>query len=1025
MSEEILKALMELFAILAKQDQKVDQHHIDFVLNFLQQQLSDEMVNHYFAIFEEKADLKMKDRMSGVEKEQHKLTSVRDSVKILGICKKINKTLIQEQKIIVLVRLFELIDNDKNYSPQRMAILNTVANVFNIHLREFESIRQYITEEYNNPDILFIYEENQEKFQAARYLPVESLDRPIAVLRIPSVDLYLLRYKGNETVTVNGMAIYPGRVYVLAKGSTIRLPKSKPVYYSDIASKYLSESHPLQFVFEVKDIWYRFPNGKVGLRGISFAENQGNLVGIMGASGAGKTTLLNVLCGLEKPMKGEVLINGINLHRHPEEIKGIIGYIPQDDLLIEELTVFDNLYYNARFCFKEKSEEEIKTLVNKTLSSLGLNEIRNLRVGSVLNKSISGGQRKRLNIALELIREPAILFVDEPTSGLSSRDSENVMDLLRELSIKGKLVVVVIHQPSSDIYKMFDKMVILDNGGYLIYYGNPIEAVMYFKKIQNQINSNIGECPLCGNVNPETIFNIIEAQIVDEYGRYTGKRKVEPHKWEEYYIKHKRPKPVTEKRAALPKVLYIPNWLEQFKIYLIRDTLSKIGNTQFIVINLLEAPLLGIILSFISRYNADSLSSRYVFRENDNLPVYIFMGLIVSLFLGLMNSGEEIFRDRKIIKRESFLSLSRSAYLFAKITVLLVVIAFQTAVFIIVANSILEIKGMFLFYWIALFVTGVFAILLGLNLSGAFNSAVTIYISIPLVMIPMMVLSGAMFSFEKINPALNSIGKTPFIADLMPTRWTYEALMVNQFKDNRYTRIFYPYDKLISICDFKQVYYFPELEKCLNAVYKEYKSSGNISKTTNELEILRNEINTLFKIPKISKPAEIINLSQNNFNEQVYLSIKAFLDKTSQYYNVLFARLREQKEEIYNKMITTDKAGFYKLYDNYYNESISDIVTKVFEKRKMIIYRNRIIQNVDPIYLDPNPNNFFDFRAHFMAPVKKFMGYTFDTFWFNITLVLVYSALLYILLYFDIFAKILNSLHLINSSKNHVNDEAA
>ncbi len=98
------------------------------------------------------------------------------------------------------------------------------------------------------------------------------------------------------------------------------------------------------------------------------------------------------------------------------------------------------------------------------------------------NKLISGGQRKRLNIALELIREPSVLFVDEPTSGLSSRDSENMMDLLRELALKGKLVFVVIHQPSSEIYKMFDKIIFLDIGGYMIYYGNPVEAVMYFKK---------------------------------------------------------------------------------------------------------------------------------------------------------------------------------------------------------------------------------------------------------------------------------------------------------------------------------------------------------------------------------------------------------------------------------------------------------------------------------------------------------------------------------------------------------------
>ena len=158
-------------------------------------------------------------------------------------------------------------------------------------------------------------------------------------------------------------------------------------------------------------------------------------------------------------------------------------------------------------------------------------EKRDLKVGSPFNKVISGGQRKRLNIALELIREPSVLFLDEPTSGLSSRDSENLMDLLRDLTLKGKLIFTVIHQPSSEIFKMFDKVIILDQEGCMAYFGNPVDSVIYFKTLDAQINSNLGECPSCGNVNTETIFNIIETQVVDEFGKYTEKRKVKPKEW--------------------------------------------------------------------------------------------------------------------------------------------------------------------------------------------------------------------------------------------------------------------------------------------------------------------------------------------------------------------------------------------------------------------------------------------------------------------------------------------------------------
>src|SRR5690606_27369708 len=217
----------------------------------------------------------------------------------------------------------------------------------------------------------------------------------------------------------------------------------------------------------------------------------------MGASGSGKSTLINILNGNEKPTSGSVQINSLDLHQEPEKLEGAIGYVPQDDLLIEDLTVFQNLFYSAKLCFGDKSDEEITRLVDKTLYDLGLQETKNLKVGNVLNKTISGGQRKRVNIGLELLREPLIMFVDEPTSGLSSHDSENIMDLLKELSLSGKLIFVVIHQPSSEIFKMFDRLLILDVGGYPVYYGNPVEAIDYFRNAIRVIDKTNAVCLDC------------------------------------------------------------------------------------------------------------------------------------------------------------------------------------------------------------------------------------------------------------------------------------------------------------------------------------------------------------------------------------------------------------------------------------------------------------------------------------------------------------------------------------------------
>ena len=1015
MSEEILKALMQLFAIIAKQDVGAATNEIEYVKTFLTQQLSDEAVAEYYNLFEQFAGIgKYEEDESGQsdqEKERKKLTSVKDSVRILGLCKKINKTLTQKQKIVVLVRLFELINADGKFTKQRMAIINTVAEVFKVDKEEFQSIESFAvqnhTEEFDDPNVLIINDNKKQKLKYSKHILTEALDTDIFILRIASVDLYFLKYTGDEDIFLNGLPVNNRRIYLYANGSAIRLPKGKPVYYSDVAAHFLADISNIKISYEVKNLEYRFPNGNIGFQNISFSEGHGRLIGIMGASGAGKTTLLNVLCGLTKPSKGEVIINGINLHTSKDYIEGVIGYIPQDDLLIEELTVFQNLYYNAKLCFRDKSEKEIVELVNKTLSNLGLLDRRNLKVGSPLNKFISGGQRKRLNIALELIREPSILFVDEPTSGLSSNDSENVMDLLRELTLKGKLIFVVIHQPSSEIYKMFDKMVILDTGGYMIYYGNPVESVMYFKRMDAQINSEVGECPTCGNVNPELIFNIIEARVVDEFGNYTDKRKISPYKWEEHYNQNIDVEHIDTVKESPPQSLKIPNWFRQFKIYIIRDFLSKISNRQYIALNLLEAPILGFILSFISKYIADPESNTYIFRENENIPIYIFMALIVALFLGFMVSAEEIFKDRKILKREAFLNLSRSSYLFSKILILICLSAIQAISLVLIGNGILEIKGMTFYYWFALFSTAVFANLLGLNISASFNSAVNIYIIIPLLMIPMMVLSGAMFSFDKLNSKVGSIDKVPLIAELMPTKWSYEALMVHQFKDNEFESLFYDYEKRKSQADFKNVDLIPELRDRLDKVLADFETNNVLITTQEDLLLIRNEIEKERKyVPSI--PFENFeDIAPPSFTVELAYQISDYLDKLERHYQKQYNEANTQKENHVKYLLSKDSEEYYRNMDKYYNESVADYVKKVLEKKRILEYNHQLVQQIDPIYKDPVVSGKFSIRSHFFAPRKHFLGKMFDTYWFNMVIIWLLSAFFYIILYFDVLPRLL------------------
>ncbi|MBI5010832.1 MAG: ATP-binding cassette domain-containing protein, partial [Bacteroidia bacterium] len=606
-------------------------------------------------------------------------------------------------------------------------------------------------------------------------------------------------------------------------------------------------------VYEVNNLEYRFKNGKVGIHHMTFKEESGRMVGIMGASGAGKSTLLGVLNGTNSPFDGEVLINGVSIHKDKEKVKGLIGYVSQDDLLIEELSVFENLYYNAKLCFDNLSEEEIVARVDSVLKNLGLYEIRDIQVGSPLNKKISGGQRKRLNISLELIREPAIMFLDEPTSGLSSRDSENILDLLKELARKGKLLFIVIHQPSSEIFKMFDKLIILDTGGYLIYNGNPIDSIEYFKRKIEQANYNESECYVCGNVNPEQIFNIVETKVFTESGQPTETRRISPAHWRNLFLAENK-EDIRDPGGAIPEINFkTPNKLKQFIVFTKRDVLSKIADTQYLLITLLEAPVLAFFLAFLIKYFDESAKdAHYTLYENSNLPVYIFMSVIVAIFMGLTVSAEEIIKDRKILKREAFLNLSWNSYLMSKVFVQFAISAIQAFTFVLVGNGITEIKGMLFQYWLVLFTCWAGANMLGLVISDSFKAVVTIYILIPFLVIPQIILSGVMVKFEKLNPNISSPSAIPFYGEFITARWGYEALAVNQFIYNKFENQFYEYEKMKSRGNFKRNFWCTEMKSKLELITNSLKKGERNEDFINNLTIVRNEIaKEMAFLPKI------------------------------------------------------------------------------------------------------------------------------------------------------------------------------
>ncbi|MEQ9466918.1 MAG: ATP-binding cassette domain-containing protein [Ekhidna sp.] len=994
MSEELLKAIIRLLVIVAKEEGVVDESEKESVREFLYENVSRDDTKHYLKILEE--------YLREID------TGKDDFKQIEEITTNINNELTQQQKLVVMVRLMELIIADEKITEREAELLTLIGKHFKFDDEVVDAIKHFVVNKdpYEYSDLYSVVVSGVEEADRPRQIYLQELRGHLAFFKLPKIETCFFKYYGGDIVSLNGLMVSPNKIKIFSNGSSIKGKRTERLYYSDIIGIFRDDISESSVSFVAENINYKFANGNTGLVNINISEPQGKLVAIMGGSGAGKSTLFNVLNGTARPNEGSVRINSIDIYQNPKEVEGIIGNVPQDDLLIEDLTVYQNLYYAAKLCFAHTEKDVIHKLVTKTLDSLGLTEAKDLKVGSPLHKTISGGQRKRLNIGLELLREPSVLFVDEPTSGLSSRDSENIMDLLKELSLRGKMVFVVIHQPSSEIFKMFDKLLILDTGGHQIYYGNPVKAVTYFKNIVEMIDKDHSACIECGNVNPEQIFNIIEMKVVDEYGRFTNKRKYSPLQWYEQFQSNIEVEEVEEVETKPEKSLDIPNKLKQIKIFLQRDVLAKISNKQYVLINLLEAPALALLLAIITKYAP--AGSAYTFYKNENIPVFFFMSIIVALFMGLTVSAEEIIKDRKILKREAFLHLSKFSYLSSKTLILFCLSAVQTLLFVLVGSWILEIHGMTLWYWIILFSVSCFANMLGLNISAGFNSVITVYILIPLLIIPQLILSGVVVDFDKLNTSFANQKKVPLIGEVMASRWAYEALAVTQFRDNPSNREIYPLEKEVAINTYKSVYYTKYLQEHLDYCFQNKDFNGR----KESLDLIRIEIEKQLTIFGEDKLPVVDQITEEGLTKEVYKQTDEFLAAIRSVYNSRRKKAKDELDAIIEKKTATEEAEakYMATKERYENERVDAMLKNIQTKRRIVTSGNELVQKIYPIYArNEFPQHALDFRTNFYYPEKYIFGIYLDTKIFNLIIIWLMTVVLFVAVYFDWLRKIIRS----------------
>ena len=885
-----------------------------------------------------------------------------------GICSNIKGRLNQKEGAAFLLRLMEFLDKTTRLTDADKADLKKVADCFRVSDALLDDFISFIKGEATENVLVF---------------PLDGDCGTLKTVFSPELDLLAFAYSGDSSVYMDDIQLMPDVFQVWNKSSLLKSSHFSPLYYSSIMAMYNQDKAADAIELCGRDVNFRFDKGgDNGMHNLSFTLKTGELVAIMGGSGVGKSTLLSLLNGNLKPQSGSITINGHSIDE--PEAKATIGFVPQDDLLIEELTVYQNLWYTAKLCFDKMSDEELDRKVMKTLTELGLEAARNLQVGSPINKFISGGQRKRLNIALELIREPAILYLDEPTSGLSSADSEKVVNILKELTTKGKLIVVNIHQPSSSVYKLFDRLWLLDKGGYPVYDGNPIEAISRFKTLANYADCRTSTCPVCGNVNPEIVLNIIDEKVVDTTGELCDRRKVSPQEWHELYLKERPEMDAPEVSDIPPTDQKRPGALKQMWIFLRRNVSAKLTNLQYILLTTLEAPVLAVICGILTRYTP--IGGTYTLMENKNFPSFMFMAIIVSIFLGMSGSAEEIIKDRALLKREKFLSLSYGSYISSKVIYMAFICLLQTLLFTIVGTLIIGVHGMFWHWWLVLFASAFLSGLIGLLLSQSLNSVVAIYITIPLLLIPQILLCGLVVKFEDLNPN-SETGNVPLVGEIIPSRWSYEALAVASFSMSDYESRYYDTDRE----RFEARYYLEsfvyELESQLENIQSEISLGKEVN--PNHMEVVRTELPQL---------AEFCGIAPYSGDES-YDSLMEYLDSAKK----ILSKWSNDATLALDKIISAyvkenGKDKLLELKQGCYNLQLENLALNRNTDKIYTVVGNHIVPRSGYVFLTPRSRNG---RAPFYSGVKVLGNWEIPTFWYDLMVLLLMSIIVGACLFAD------------------------
>lgn len=554
---------------------------------------------------------------------------------------------------------------------------------------------------------------------------------------------------------------------------------------------------------------------------IDFTLRRGEMACILGPSGSGKSTLLALLAGHLEPSFGSIFYNDERLTPQSTNLRRHIAFIPREDILDEAMTVQEHVYQASVARRPRLSHADRVRRVSTVLNFVGIGHLADRSVGRAGERTISDGERTRLNLGLDLTGTSEVYLIDEPISGLSSGDAERVIETLENMA-DGRILICTLHRPAQTLLNRFKKVMVLDTHGQMAFWGSPKEMVDYFKDAAREMRLRIPREAIAAG-GADYVFEVLDAP----FRRVGSRLRENPNLWQERFEKHsyssrnketrveepeKSSRRIPEARPRSPIELF-----RLFKLWITRTLLARVRSRMGLYAMLLEGPVLAVLIAGTLRASSDT---PYTFYKSLHVTEYLFLSLVLAMFFGLTDAACEILRDRPLLRRESNYKLFTSGYLAAKVLVLTAIAGVQCALYLMVGNAILGIHYMFWGHFTVMVLTAFVGIALSLMVSAFVRSDRVALNIVPLLLVPQILLAGALVRFEEMNefkpdipegiiPAAidkrlsnlrhrvayqdeithNITSKpVPLAADFCPLRYAFEMLFVVQTTDNLWER---------------------------------------------------------------------------------------------------------------------------------------------------------------------------------------------------------------------------------------------